>query len=60
MFNVFGHFPDIHRFNPQLESDVMLDEVSDTILVNLLWETQIYIYHHWDEIQRLIDHLLNP
>ncbi|XP_062989591.1 85/88 kDa calcium-independent phospholipase A2 [Elgaria multicarinata webbii] len=48
------------RFNPPLEVDVMLDEVSDTILVNLLWETQIYIYQHWDEFEQVVEQLLNP
>ncbi|XP_015274677.1 PREDICTED: 85/88 kDa calcium-independent phospholipase A2 [Gekko japonicus] len=48
------------RFNPQLETDVMLDEVSDTILVNLLWETQLYIYQHWDEIKQLVGQFLIP
>ncbi|XP_053110798.1 85/88 kDa calcium-independent phospholipase A2 isoform X2 [Hemicordylus capensis] len=48
------------RFNPQLGSDVMLDEVSDTVLVNMLWETQIYIYEHWEEIQQLVEQLLIP
>uniref|UniRef100_A0ACB8FP94 85/88 kDa calcium-independent phospholipase A2 n=1 Tax=Sphaerodactylus townsendi TaxID=933632 RepID=A0ACB8FP94_9SAUR len=48
------------RLNPQLENDVMLDEVSDTILVNLLWETQLYIYQHWNEIKQLVDHFLVP
>nr|XP_060633015.1 85/88 kDa calcium-independent phospholipase A2 isoform X1 [Anolis sagrei ordinatus]XP_060633016.1 85/88 kDa calcium-independent phospholipase A2 isoform X1 [Anolis sagrei ordinatus]XP_060633017.1 85/88 kDa calcium-independent phospholipase A2 isoform X1 [Anolis sagrei ordinatus]XP_060633018.1 85/88 kDa calcium-independent phospholipase A2 isoform X1 [Anolis sagrei ordinatus] len=48
------------RFNPPLEVDVMLDEVSDTILVNLLWDTQLYIYQHWEQFQRLAEWLLNP
>ncbi|XP_054844650.1 85/88 kDa calcium-independent phospholipase A2 isoform X2 [Eublepharis macularius] len=48
------------RFNPQLDSDVMLDEISDTVLVNLLWETQLYIYQHWDEIKQLVDQFLIP
>ncbi|KAH0616893.1 hypothetical protein JD844_028348 [Phrynosoma platyrhinos] len=48
------------RFNPPLEMDVMLDEVSDVILVNLLWDTQLYIYQHWNQFERLVEWLLNP
>lgn len=43
------------RFNPQLKSEVMLDEVSDSILVNLLWETQMYIYQHRDRIKQMLE-----
>ncbi|ETE71158.1 85 kDa calcium-independent phospholipase A2, partial [Ophiophagus hannah] len=46
------------RFNPSLETDIMLDEVSNTILVNMLWETQIYIYQHWDKFEQLVEQLL--
>ncbi|XP_066489586.1 85/88 kDa calcium-independent phospholipase A2 isoform X2 [Tiliqua scincoides] len=42
------------RFNPHLGADVMLDEVSDTVLVNLLWETQIYIYQNNERIKQII------
>lgn len=38
----------------------MLDEVSDVILVNLLWETQMYIFKNWAEFQQLVDMLLVP
>ncbi|XP_061495092.1 85/88 kDa calcium-independent phospholipase A2 isoform X2 [Rhineura floridana] len=48
------------RFNPPLELDIMLDEVSDMILVNLLWETQIYIFQHWEEFEQLVEQLLVP
>uniref|UniRef100_A0A7M4G3M7 phospholipase A2 n=1 Tax=Crocodylus porosus TaxID=8502 RepID=A0A7M4G3M7_CROPO len=52
---------DVHyfRFNPQLQSDVMLDEVNDAILVNALWDTQLYIYQQWEQFQQLIQHLLS-
>ncbi|XP_058047038.1 85/88 kDa calcium-independent phospholipase A2 isoform X1 [Ahaetulla prasina] len=46
------------RFNPSLETDIMLDEVSNTILVNMLWETQMYIYQHWDKFEQLVEQLL--
>nr|XP_033785414.1 85/88 kDa calcium-independent phospholipase A2 isoform X2 [Geotrypetes seraphini] len=46
------------RLSPQFDTDVMLDEISDAILVNMLWETQIYIYQQRDTIQRLVQLLL--
>ncbi|XP_027727331.1 85/88 kDa calcium-independent phospholipase A2 isoform X5 [Vombatus ursinus] len=53
---------DIHyfRLNPQLGTDIMLDEVSDTVLVNALWETEVYIYEQRDQFQKLVQQLLTP
>ncbi|XP_031796900.1 85/88 kDa calcium-independent phospholipase A2 isoform X5 [Sarcophilus harrisii] len=53
---------DIHyfRLNPQLGTDIMLDEVSDTVLVNALWETEVYIYEQRDQLQKLVQQLLTP
>ncbi|XP_053325897.1 85/88 kDa calcium-independent phospholipase A2 isoform X2 [Spea bombifrons] len=48
------------RLSPQLETDVMLDEVSDAVLVNMLWDTQIYIYQQREVLQRLAKKLLEP
>ncbi|MEE6512485.1 hypothetical protein FKM82_019531 [Ascaphus truei] len=48
------------RLSPQLQMDVMLDEVSDAVLVNMLWDTQIYIYQQRDVLQRLAKTLLRP
>ncbi|XP_069823335.1 85/88 kDa calcium-independent phospholipase A2 isoform X2 [Dendropsophus ebraccatus] len=48
------------RLSPQLQTDVMLDEVSDAVLVNMLWDTQIYIYQQREELQRLAKLLLAP
>ncbi|KAM9228777.1 85/88 kDa calcium-independent phospholipase A2 isoform 3-T3 [Dugong dugon] len=48
------------RLNPQLGTDIMLDEVSDMVLVNALWETEVYIYEHRDQFQKLIQLLLDP
>ncbi|XP_021563774.1 85/88 kDa calcium-independent phospholipase A2 isoform X3 [Carlito syrichta] len=48
------------RLNPQLGTDIMLDEVSDTVLVNALWETEVYIYEHREEFRKLIQLLLSP
>ncbi|XP_055459012.1 85/88 kDa calcium-independent phospholipase A2 isoform X1 [Psammomys obesus] len=48
------------RLNPQLGTDIMLDEVSDAVLVNALWETEVYIYEHREEFQKLVQLLLAP
>ncbi|CAH2312335.1 85 88 kDa calcium-independent phospholipase A2 [Pelobates cultripes] len=48
------------RLSPQLETDVMLDEVSDEVLVNMLWETQIYIFQQRDVWHKLAKILLEP
>lgn len=48
------------RLNPQLGTDIMLDEVSDTVLVNALWETEVYIHEHQEQFQKLIQLLLSP
>ncbi|XP_029029786.1 85/88 kDa calcium-independent phospholipase A2 isoform X2 [Betta splendens] len=47
-----------HRLSPQLSQEVMLDEVSDAILVNMLWETQMYLYEKRDVLQSLAKLLL--
>ena len=38
----------------------MLDEVNDTVLVNALWETEVYIYEHREQFQKLVQLLLSP
>ncbi|XP_059042941.1 85/88 kDa calcium-independent phospholipase A2 isoform X6 [Mustela nigripes] len=48
------------RLNPQLGTDIMLDEVSDAVLVNALWETEVYIHEHREEFQKLVQLLLSP
>ncbi|XP_028346416.1 85/88 kDa calcium-independent phospholipase A2 isoform X4 [Physeter macrocephalus] len=48
------------RLTPQLGTDIMLDEVDDTVLVNALWETEVYIYEHREQFQKLIQLLLSP
>ncbi|XP_053930235.1 85/88 kDa calcium-independent phospholipase A2 isoform X7 [Cuculus canorus] len=45
------------RLSPQLHTEVMLDEVNDTVLVNALWDTQLYIYQHREQFQQLVQHL---
>nr|XP_020441884.1 85/88 kDa calcium-independent phospholipase A2 isoform X2 [Monopterus albus] len=48
-----------HRLSPELSQDVMLDEVSDTVLVDMLWETQMYLYKKRDILQSLAKVLLD-
>lgn len=49
-----------NRLNPQLGADIMLDEVNDAVLVNALWETEVYIHEHREEFQKLVQLLLSP
>uniref|UniRef100_A0AAR2IQI5 phospholipase A2 n=1 Tax=Pygocentrus nattereri TaxID=42514 RepID=A0AAR2IQI5_PYGNA len=49
-----------HRLSPQLSTEVMLDEVSDAVLVDMLWETQMYLYENREIIQTLAQQLLQP
>lgn len=45
--------------SPQLAQEVMLDEVNDAALVNMMWETQMYLYEKRDSLQSLAKLLLN-
>ncbi|XP_008427002.1 85/88 kDa calcium-independent phospholipase A2 isoform X2 [Poecilia reticulata] len=47
-----------HRLSPQLSQEVMLDEVSDEVLVNMLWETQMYLFEKREVLQSLAKTLL--
>ncbi|XP_026879219.2 85/88 kDa calcium-independent phospholipase A2 isoform X1 [Electrophorus electricus] len=49
-----------HRLSPQLSTEVLLDEVSDAALVDMLWETQMYLYENRDTLQLLSQQLLRP
>eukprot|EP00075_Anas_platyrhynchos_P017082 XP_027306335.1 85/88 kDa calcium-independent phospholipase A2 [Anas platyrhynchos] len=42
------------RLSPQLHTDVMLDEVNDAVLVDALWDTQLYIYQQREQLERLV------
>ncbi|XP_077462429.1 85/88 kDa calcium-independent phospholipase A2 isoform X2 [Stigmatopora argus] len=46
------------RLSPQLSQEVMLDEVSDSILVEMLWETQMYLYDKREVLQSLAQALV--
>ncbi|XP_074933215.1 85/88 kDa calcium-independent phospholipase A2 [Phalacrocorax aristotelis] len=45
------------RLSPQLHTEVMLDEVNDSMLLNALWDTQLYIYQHREQFEQLVQHL---
>ncbi|NXS28941.1 PLPL9 phospholipase, partial [Pomatostomus ruficeps] len=45
------------RLSPQLHTEVGLDEVNDTVLVNALWDTQLYIYQQREQFEQLVQHL---
>ncbi|XP_064011335.1 85/88 kDa calcium-independent phospholipase A2 isoform X2 [Pogoniulus pusillus] len=45
------------RLSPQLHTEVMLDEVNDAVLVNALWDTQLYIYQQREQFEQLVQHL---
>lgn len=47
------------RLSPQLSQEVMLDEVSDAVLVDMLWETQMYLYEKRDVLQSVAKVLLD-
>lgn len=49
----------LRRLSPQLSQEVMLDEVSDAVLVDMLWETQMYLYEKREILQSLANVLLN-
>ena len=42
------------RLNPPLSENLPLDEKDNAKLVNMLWETQAYLYSRKDEINELI------
>uniref|UniRef100_H3C1P0 phospholipase A2 n=1 Tax=Tetraodon nigroviridis TaxID=99883 RepID=H3C1P0_TETNG len=48
-----------YRLSPQLSQEVLLDEVSDAALVDMMWETQMYLYEKRESLQSLAKLLLN-
>ncbi|XP_073334307.1 85/88 kDa calcium-independent phospholipase A2 isoform X1 [Pagrus major] len=48
-----------HRLSPQLSQEVLLDEVSDSVLVDMMWETQMYLYQKRETLQSLAKLLLD-
>ncbi|XP_034150234.1 85/88 kDa calcium-independent phospholipase A2 isoform X2 [Esox lucius] len=48
-----------NRLSPQLSQEVMLDEVSDSVLVDMMWETQMYLYEQRENVKLLAQQLLS-
>ncbi|XP_068607597.1 85/88 kDa calcium-independent phospholipase A2 [Brachionichthys hirsutus] len=48
-----------YRLSPQLSQEVMLDEVSDAVLVDMLWDTQMHLYKKRDSLRSLAERLLD-
>jgi len=42
-----------YRFNPQLSTEVAMDEKSDEILVNMIWTAKAFMYANRDVVQEL-------
>ena len=42
-----------HRFGPQLNTDIELDEKDDKTLVELLWYTMAYMHLHREDVVAL-------
>uniref|UniRef100_A0A3Q3WIQ6 phospholipase A2 n=1 Tax=Mola mola TaxID=94237 RepID=A0A3Q3WIQ6_MOLML len=49
----------VSRAAALLSQEVMLDEVSDAVLVDMIWETQMYLYEKRESLQSLAKLLLN-
>uniref|UniRef100_A0A3B5JY67 phospholipase A2 n=1 Tax=Takifugu rubripes TaxID=31033 RepID=A0A3B5JY67_TAKRU len=47
-----------YRLSPQLSQEVLLDEVSDAVLVDMMWETQMYLYEKRESLKSLAKLLL--
>ena len=48
-----------YRLNPLLDEDIAMDEKDDTTLLNLIWETQKYIYNNKAMISEIANLLLS-
>lgn len=45
------------RMNPQIYADVSLDAKDDEVLVNMLWESQVFVFERRHIIKELADRL---
>ncbi|XP_063703778.1 85/88 kDa calcium-independent phospholipase A2-like [Culicoides brevitarsis] len=43
------------RFNPQMSVDVVMDEKSDAVLMNMLWEAKAYMHANRNKIMEMIN-----
>lgn len=44
-----------YRFNPQLSSDIQMDEKSDTVLAEMMWSAKAFMFANRDQIKELAD-----
>ncbi|XP_048506119.1 85/88 kDa calcium-independent phospholipase A2 [Athalia rosae] len=42
-----------YRFNPQMSSDIAMDERSDEVLVNMIWEAKAFMHANRDQVKEL-------
>lgn len=47
-----------YRFNPPISTNVVLDETSNEIIVDILWETKKYMHSNTILAQEVVDCLL--
>lgn len=43
------------RFNPQMSTDIAMDEKNDLKLVNMLWETKAYMHANRHKVIEMIN-----
>lgn len=46
-----------YRFSSPMSQDVGLDETDDRVLVQMLWETRVYVLQHFNEFAELANKL---
>lgn len=42
------------RLNPSISEDIGLDETDDAKLINMLWETCVYMHNRKEELEEMI------
>ena len=42
-----------YRFSPHMATDIELDETDDKILVDLMWQTMVYVHARKDDVMKL-------
>ena len=44
-----------YRFSPELSSDIPLDCTDDRILVEMCWETYVYMQENQGDVQEIVE-----
>ena len=47
-----------YRLNPQLSVNVDLDETSDEIIINMLFETKAYMHQNFNIVKEIVELIL--